>query len=160
MNTRPSVITPTSKLFVLYFVHNDTDVLSSSVYKTIGTTSNLVYETLLTTSYTIDVSGVLSVKDIYIQVLTDNDANGECKIQISGDGGSTFVDMTGDIGTGTDLTTGGPGLWISSIDIGANKLQIRVLGRSTNGSPADIKISNRFILNQSIIEMIVNKTIF
>lgn len=150
MKTKPSVIAPTSKQLFTSFVH-PTGILVSDKYATIGTTSNLVYESLLTNSYTIDVSRIMSVVEISVYIETGNDANGECKLQISGDGGSTWVDMTTDIGTGA-LITGGPGRWISSIDLGQNKLQERILGRSTDGNPANIKIGydsgNVYILNK------------
>lgn len=52
------------------------------------------------------------------------------KMQISGDGGSTWVDLTDNVTeTGTsyaDKTRAGVGRWITAITAGANQLQIRL----------------------------------
>lgn len=52
------------------------------------------------------------------------------KMQISGDGGSTWVDLTDNVTeTGTayvDKTRIGAGRWITAITAGANKLQLRL----------------------------------
>lgn len=111
-------------------------------YVAMGSTTNMVdFDILHTSTYTIDFNGVIFVDSIYMFIITNNDANAECKLQISGDGGATpFVDMTNEIGTGLDLITPGPGAWISNVSVGANKLQIRVLGRSTDGNNAIVWI--------------------
>lgn len=158
MKSKPSVISPTSKLFRLDFAQaQGTTALVSDRNITIGSTSSLTYVTLHTATYTIDNIGTLTLAYVFIQIVTNNSANGECKIQISEDGGSTFVDMTGDIGAGSNLNTGGYGLWISGINIGANKLQLRVLGRSTDGASATIKIRNDFAGTNSFGELVIHK---
>lgn len=112
-------------------------------YVTMGSTTNMVdFVTLDTASYTVDTNGIIFLDSIYMFILTNNDANAECKLQISGDGGITpFVDMTDGIpGTGIDLITSGPGAWITNVDTGVDKLQIRVVGRSTDGNAAATKL--------------------
>ena len=53
------------------------------------------------------------------------------KMQISGDGGSSWVDISNDVTeTGTsyvDKTRAGVGRWITAITAGANKLQLRLV---------------------------------
>lgn len=161
MESKPSVISPTSKLFRLDFAQaQGSTALVSDRNITIGTTTSLVYETLHTSAYTIDNVGSITIGFIFIQIVTSNSANGECKIQVSGDGGATpFVDITGDIGTVANLNTGGVGLWINNINIGSSKFQIRVQGRSTNSALATIKIKNAFAETGSFGELVIHKTI-
>lgn len=143
MLTTPSIVAVTTKVFVMTFAQIFGAGLITSLNQliTIGTTSSLVYEELAKVSYTIDTTGAISVINILIDdITTDNSVNAEAKFQISGDGGVTFKDITGNIGAGAALSTTGAGLWINSIDIGVDKFQIRLLGRSTDGSPATINI--------------------
>lgn len=105
-------------------------------------------------SYTIDTNGVLSVVDIFLSMFTDNTVAGESKLQISGDGGVTWVDVTGAIGVGTGIERTGPGLWISSIQTGTDKFRFRILGRSTTGALSLIQIRS-----DSFIYIVYNKTI-
>lgn len=127
---------------------------SGSEYGTIGTTSSLTYVPLFTAQYTVDTNGFIKVLDIRPDMFSNNSANGISKLQISGDGGTTFVDITGDIGTGLDLRFTGPGQWIHTIQAGTNQLQFRILGKSTNGAVATIRVRN-----DSFIYFVFNKTI-
>lgn len=143
MKTEPSIITPTQLDFRIDLsqIHGSAQMienLAGQSYYTVGTTSSLSYVTLFTIKYTVDVEGLLTVSEMtFDNIESNNDANGECKLQISGDGGNTFVDVTGDIGGGI-LATGGAGLWINNVEVGKDKLQVRILGRSTDGNPANI----------------------
>lgn len=136
-----SVVSPTSALLRLTFGQvQGSNLMSSTGYITIGTTSNLVDTVLATIKYTMDIQGItIKLLNIDWDLDTNNDANGISKIQISGDGGTTFFDVVNNIGAGV-IATSGSGLWISNIDIGVDKLQIRVLGRSTDGNPATFKV--------------------
>lgn len=103
---------------------------------------------LFTSKYTLDTNGIFSVEYIRFVIVTNNSANATCLIQISGDGGITFADMTTEIGAvGFDLFTGGTGLWVSTMESGPDKLQVRILGRSTDGLSATILISDTTILD-------------
>lgn len=160
MESKPSIISPTSKIFRLDFAQaQGTTALVADRNITIGTTSSLIYVTLHTATYTIDNVGSILIAYIFIQIVTNNSANGQCKLQVSGDGGTTFVDVTGNIGAGANLNTGGVGLWISSINIGANKFQLRVQGRSTDDALATIKIRNDFAGVNSFGSLVIHKTI-
>lgn len=117
-------------------------------------TSSLVLVPLFTASYTIDFNGKITPIDMYLGLTTNNDANATCKLQVSGDGGITFIDMTDEIPTTVNLITLGPGLWINNVMVGDNKLQIRVLGRSTDGTPATIKIRG-----DSFLDLTFNKNL-
>lgn len=122
-------------------------------YIDIGTTSDISFATLFTQTHTIDFNGSIDVLSIFLFIYTNNDANAECKLQISGDTGNTFVDMTDAIGTGIDLNTRGPGTWINSVAIGNDGLQIRILGRSTDGNPATVRLYGYY----STINMLLSK---
>lgn len=116
-----------------------TNVLLPSATETnIDTTSSLVYENMYTAKYTVDVSGSITVTNIRLDITTDNSANGQSKFQISGDGGNTFVDMTDDTTVGLVNIFTDVGKWITNIQTGDDKLQFRILGRSTDGNPAII----------------------
>lgn len=112
----------------------------NNLYYPVGTTSSLVYVPLFTSKYTVDVSGILSVHHINLKaIIFYNDANASCKLQISGDGGNTFFDMTDDLPFGDFPTRSGAGLWINNIEVGEDKLQIRILGKSSDGNPATVR---------------------
>lgn len=116
----------------------------------IGSTSSTDFVVLYTSQQTIDVNGKIVPFDINLIMITDNDANGECKIQISGNGGTTYVDMTDEIPEISFVQ--GSGAWITSIDTGENKLRMRVLGRSTDGNPATIRIWGDSFIDISVIK--------
>jgi len=124
-------------------------------YFTVGTTTNAVFEPLYTATYTIDTNGKIIVVMIDLLIYSNNSANGESKLQVSGDGGLTFVDVTNTIPTGLAQARVGAGLWIPEIQTGPDKLQFRVVGRSTNGALATIQIRTysdiRLVINKKII---------
>lgn len=133
------VISPTTTTLRLLFGQaQDSVILPSSFMVLLGTTSSLVYVPIFTATYTIDISGIISVVNMFFDIITYNDLNAVSKLQVSGDGGTTFVDVTGDIGSTFGLETGGSGLWLNTIQVGTNKYQIRMLGKSTDGNPANI----------------------
>lgn len=111
-----------------------------SIYIDIGTTSSLVLEPLYTAKYTIDFNGTLVVNSMDLFMFSFNDVNARSVLQVSGDGGNNFVDITDEIPDGIDAGTVGNGLWINSIKIGTDGLQFRVLGRSTDGNPATVRL--------------------
>lgn len=108
-------------------------------YLDIGTTSDTNFTSLFINKYTVDFSGTLIPINIRLVAFSNNDSNAESEIQISGDRGNTFISMTDGIPSGA-LITRGPGTWIDTISTGYNALQIRFLGRSTDGNPATIRL--------------------
>jgi len=124
-------------------------------YFTVGTTTNAAFEPLYTAKYTIDTNGKIIVVMIDLLMYSNNSANGESKLQVSGDGGLTFVDVTNTIPTGLAQARVGAGLWIPEIQTGPDKLQFRVVGRSTDGAPATIQVRTysdiRLVINKKII---------
>lgn len=126
-------------------------------YFTVGTTNSATFESLFTAKYNVDTNGKIIVVMINLTMYSNNSANGESKLQISGDGGATFVDVTNTIPTGLDQARIGAGLWITEIQPGTDilkKLQFRIMGRSTNGALATI-----IVRTDSHIEFILNKKI-
>lgn len=155
-----AVIAPTSIRVILDFVAanqgNTPLVFTGITTRSEFTTNSLVFVNWFTAAYTIDLNGVLSVVDIFFYLLTSNDVNSILKIQISKDGGVSFVDATGEIGFSglfDDLTMGS-GNWISSIDTGQNKLQIRVQAKSTTGANATARIRG-----DSYLKLVYNKKV-
>lgn len=123
-------------------------------YVTLASVTDTSFAVVLSGSFTIDTNGVLTVVEIFLSMFTSNTIAGESKLQISGDGGVTWVDVTNAIGVGADIERTGPGLWISSIQTGTNKFRFRILGRSTTGALSLIQIRS-----DSFIYIVYNKTI-
>jgi len=153
MKLKVSVIAPLTTRTVLRLMSQKqgTDSLTSVVYLSFPT-SSLVLETLFTAMYTIDTQGIVDVIDVWLDLRTDNSTNGVCTVEISGDGGTTFIPITTEIPSTLDLQTKGPGLWITGVNIGANQLQIRIRGRSIDGLAATINIRS-----DSTMDIIFNK---
>lgn len=152
MKTILNVVAPTTVLYILEYGQLNGDVIAATDgYITVGTTSSLTYISLGTIKITVDIQGIITVYDLTCNLQTNNSANGVCKLQISGDGGNTFTDITNDI-LGGVRTRGGVATWIDSIQAGTDKLQVNVLGKSSDGNPATIKI-----YTQSTIQMTLNK---
>lgn len=140
MESKYSVIAPACVVLTLDFTSQERDsTLLSSTFSITFSTSSVVFTELTKKTYTIDITGTIDVEDILFSIITNNNANAQSKVQISGDGGITFIDVTNPIGTGL-IFNFGSGLWINNTQIGQNKLQIRILGRSTDGNPANIII--------------------
>lgn len=140
-----------------FFDSNIAPLGSSSLsFIDIGSTNSTSFVPLFTSTYTIDTNGKINVFEIRLFMRMSNDALGGAKLQISGDGGSTFVDVTNEIGGGAIILRIGPGLWINKIDAGLDKFQIRVLGRDASG----IGFSRTFrIRADSFIDILMVKEI-
>ena len=160
MKTLIKATTPTMSRLTIELIASlvGTDIADASqselFYSEIGTTTNLNYETLYTAKYTIDENGILNVINMYLFSLWFNDNNARSKLQVSGDGGITWTDITDDIINGIDLEKTGPGLWITNISIGTNMFQFRILGKSTDGNVATIKLNTA-----SYIDFMIQKKI-
>lgn len=127
---------------------------SGFIYYKIATVTNTSFEPIFTSKYTVDINGKIYITSLVIDMGSYNDNNGVLKVQMSGDGGNTFIDMTDEMGGG-ELTYDGPGLWIKNIEIGSEKLQSRILGKSTDGNPADLRI-----MEDSVYSLVFHKEIF
>lgn len=157
MKLKIAIVAPLTTRADLHFVSQKhgtsilTSISPSTIYESFTTTS-LVLVPLFTAIYTIDTQGVVDVIIVWLDLTTDNSTNGRCTVEISGDGGATFIPMTTEIPNGAGLQTRGPGLWITGVNIGLNQLKIRIKGRSTDGLEATIKIANF-----SVIDLVFNK---
>lgn len=103
-------------------------------------TTSMVFVELASASYTTDKDRAVSVLNLYLFTMYNNSLNGRCKLQISRDGGTTWVDMTDTVLDGFFEGREGPGLWINTINPGDNQLKIRLMGLSTDGANATIRL--------------------
>jgi len=153
MKLKIAVIAPLTTRTVLRLMSqkHGVAILTSTVYHSFTTTS-LVLVPLYTAIYTIDTQGVVDVIDVWLDLFTNNSANARCTVEISGDGGATYIPMTREVANGLDLETKGPGLWITGVNARTNQLKIRIMGRSTDGLTATINIRH-----DSTMDIIFNK---
>ena len=153
MKLKIAVIAPMTTRTVLRLMSqkHGVAILTSTVYEAFTTTS-LVLVPLYTAIYTIDTQGVVNVVDVWLNMTTNNSANGRCTVEISGDGGATYIPVTTEVPDGADLGTTGPGLWITGVTARTNFLKIRIKGRSTDGLTATVNIRN-----DSTMDIIFNK---
>ena len=127
-----------------------TDEGSSPPYTaTSASTTSSTYTTAWSESVNFEPSGTSTIVAIYAEFewqtrFVDNSgsaASSVSKIQISGNGGSSWVDMTDEFtNTATSYTNRvriGVGQWISTVAAGSNQLQIRLVHRTNTGSSAD-----------------------
>ena len=103
----------------------------------------------LTKQITVEGEATVTVSSIYVeaewQTAIANAASiSTSKVQISGNGGSSWVDVTDDFtnqGTDINATTSeriraGSGKWLSTISTGANQLRVRLVHQTNNASHA------------------------
>ena len=127
-----------------------TDEGSSPPYTaTSASTTSSTYTTTWSESVNFEPSGTSTIVAIYAEFewqtrFVDNSgsaASSVSKIQISGNGGSSWVDMTDEFtNTATSYTNRvriGVGQWISTVAAGSNQLQIRLVHKTNTGSSAD-----------------------
>lgn len=158
VGTDVAVITPTTvrATFDLMAKNQGSSQLTGvgAYYVTLASVADTSFAVVLSGSITIDTNGVITIINLFLSMFTNNTVAGESKLQISGDGGVTWVDVTNAIGIGLDINRTGPGLWISSIQTGTNKFRFRILGRSTTGALSLIRLRS-----DSILQIVYNKTI-
>lgn len=90
--------------------------------------SSNLYTTILSNSYRVEDVGFIEMLSMFVTFGWNMLGNGQWRWQASGDGGTTWVtltEVTSNTGVFTFVNRGGTGLWLSSIDIGANKFQVR-----------------------------------
>lgn len=141
------------------------DGSSPAFYPAVAASTNAVGEGAAVAAWTEDINfeqeGTINVISIYAEfewqtrflIGAGNGVNSVSKIQISRDGGATFVDLTENfINPNAAMTARnreGVGLWIPTIVAGANQLQLRLVhwvdaGNGISTSEAQIR-SNSFI---------------
>ena len=115
-----------------------------------------------------DQEGTLTVTSIYAEfewqsrflIGGGGGTTSSSKIQISGDGGTTFVDLTDNYdntsATFTVRIRAGTGRWISSLTTGANQLQIRLVHWSDDGG--GVATSEAQVRSNSYIRLTYAKT--
>jgi len=168
MKSTVAVISPTSNRLLLDIAsqfNGSTELITGTAAYDILVAENFTntdFEQKLIFKLTIDTFGTINIVNIRLEYLgvlagVSDGIKMECKLQISGDGGITWVNITDTIVSNNDTIQkrAGPGLWISSIDTGTEKLQIRLVARSTDETPVDL-----YIRSESHIYIIYNKTVF
>lgn len=99
--------------------------------------TNSEYETILSNSYRVEDVGSIEVIAMFVILDWYIKGNGQWRWQISGDGGTTWVtitEVTDNQVAFTEYQRGGAGLWLSSIDVGTDKLQVRLQARAVSGT--------------------------
>lgn len=162
MRTYTAVIAPRYDFVTLLLtthIQGTAPLLPNNESTLLATTSSTAFEEVFRSKYTIDTNGVITLNEIFVFVDTFpiigpiTDPNGVSRIEISGDAGQTFVNMSGDVQ--------GPqffqalGLWINKIDSVENGLQFRYLVKSADGLPANIYMANDYE-----VVLVLNKKIF
>ena len=103
----------------------------------------------LTKQITVESEGTVTVSSMYVEAewqtaVANAASTTTSKIQVSGNGGSSWVDVTDDFahqGTSISAATSdriraGSGKWLSTISTGSNQLRIRLVHQTSNASHA------------------------
>lgn len=111
------------------------------------TTNSIVFVEAWSEDINFEPNNSVSVISIYAELIwrsaiANVAANSESYIEMSGDGGATWVPVTDTFSNNnTDITLGsstrarrGVGLWITTVVTGANQLQFRLMHRTTNAA--------------------------
>lgn len=115
------------------------------------------YHTVFLFQHRVEDVGSLDVLSILFGAFFSYIGNGSIRWQISGDGGTTFVTIAEgsfNVGVFTNDIVFGSGLWITSIQPGNNKLQIRMQVKSTLGG-----VVSTFIEDDSAIFLTYRKKV-
>lgn len=119
-------------------------------------TSN-IYTTILSNSYRVEDVGFIEMLSMFTALGWNMLGNGQWRWQVSGDGGTTWVtltEVTSNTGVFTTVNRGGAGLWLSSIDIGANKFHVRFQTRAVAGT-----VSTQILDTSSFIRLLYRKKV-
>jgi len=103
----------------------------------------------LTKQITVEAESTVTVLSMYVEAewqtaIANASSTTTSKIQISGNGGSSWVDVTDDFAHQTtsisaatsDRIRAGSGKWVSTISTGANQLRVRLVHQTSNASHA------------------------
>lgn len=107
--------------------------------------SDTNYHTAFLFQQRVEDVGFLEVLTIFIGVFFWYIGKGSIRWQISGDGGTTFVTIAEgsfDVGVVTQDVASGSGLWITSIQPGDDKLQVRMQVKTALGGPVTVFIED------------------
>jgi len=108
--------------------------------------TNVDYQTMFLFQHRVEDVGFLEVLSIFFGAVFYYNGNGSIRWQISGDGGSTFVTIAEgsfNVAILTQDVISGSGLWITSIEPGNNKLQVRMQVKSALGGAVSTFIDDR-----------------
>lgn len=107
--------------------------------------TDVAYQTIFSRQYTVEDVGfleVLSIGLLFDVAFGASAGNGTFKWEISGDGGVTWHTIIEHSFTGASfpLFVAGAGLWISQINAGTNKLQLRLQVKDAGGGTVSSQI--------------------
>lgn len=95
------------------------------------------YQNVFAVSYRVEDVGNIEVMSIFFLAVFQYNGNGSVRWQISGDGGQTFSTIgegSFNVGVLTADAISGTGLWITNIQPGDNKLQLRMQAKVVAGT--------------------------
>jgi len=124
---------------------------STSEYFSMTTISSTDYQTVLIEKYRVEDAGYVSVHDIFASLIFDVKGNGSFRWQVSGNEGTTWINIYestfNEVGY-TAYDVSGSGTWISTIDAGNNKFQVRLQVKAVAGN-IDINVSDESYITVS-----------
>lgn len=101
--------------------------------------TNNQYQTVFQIFYRVEDIGFLEILDLFLNLFFTYNGNGSLRWQISGDGGSTWITV-GEGSFNVVVVTAGRiyavGSWLSSIQVGDNKLGLRLQVLANSGTVA------------------------
>ena len=149
MELKPS-INYIPSVYVLYDIVAKTrgsGILTSNFeYFSLENVSSTNYQTVFIAKYTVEDIGFIDIEDVFTHMAVFVKNAGSFRWQISGNGGNTWTaicENNFDVGSAGNLyETAGSGLWITSLDAGTDKLQIRLQIKKTGSSDIISKIAD------------------
>lgn len=130
---------------------NPTDHTGTSASFDLPDVSNNTYTTIFSRSYDIEDIGIINVLNITLNLDVKSKGDGSIRFQISGDGGNTWttgVEESFNYAVLTSLSRNGSRLWITRIDTGDDKLQIRIQTLANVGTVSTLLIDSSSMLLQ------------
>lgn len=135
--------------------HTDPGSFTYDMFSLPDTVSN-TYEQIYISKFKLEDIGQLQVFTINVLITTQVKGNGSIKWEISGDGGTTWgkiIEESFNEADFIDITRSGSGLWISNINIGTDKLQIRMSGLANSGT-VNLKLSDISTIRIEYIQIV------
>lgn len=141
----PAINTVTETIYVSYIASTTRGTAVITNHNFFGTPQNLdlsdvtdgSFTTVLTRTYSVEDVGIVDVLSVPVFIRTVVNGNGTFRWQISGDGGSnwtTIINQAFNVGVFTNVTRSGSGQWITSINTGTDKLQLRLQALANAGT--------------------------
>lgn len=119
------------------YLRGNNPVTSYFTAFTLPSVSSNQYETILINKYRIEDKGFIEVFEINVGFVWACFNNGQWRWQVSGDGGNTWATITeasANDPTGITAYARGAGTWLSSIETGDDKFQVRLQARAIAGT--------------------------